>query len=573
MSDTVTAVDEVRGRSPYRVPRAPTPIDLFLDGNEGVLPPDSLIESLLELDGRALRDYPSTGELRQKLADHFGVDSSQLVVTAGADDAIDRICRAVLQPGRNAVIPVPTFEMIPRFAALTGGEVRRVDRSGPSFPVDTVVDAADEDTSLIVVISPDNPTGATATFGEIASLAERCPRSLILVDHAYVEFADRDITARAPEFPNVVVTRTLSKAWGLAGLRVGFGVARRQIIEWMRTVGGPYPVSKLSLEIAGRWLEIGEAKKDAFVDRIVDHRNRLASLFDELGIEPTPSGANFVFTRVGDGLWWRDALAGQGIGIRAFPDRPGLEDAIRIACPANDADFERLDRAIRTVAEPQGLLFDLDGVFADVSESYRQAIVETGRSFGVEITADEISAIKARGNANNDWQVTREILADHGVDADLDEVTRRFESHYQGTDDEPGLWTREKLLVDPAFFEKLADRGLPMAIVTGRPRRDAERFFDHFDIAEFFETTVCMEDAPLKPDPAPVEQAMDELDIDRAWFVGDTPDDMRAGRAAGVLPLGIVAPAEDDDEMSPALLEAGAGRVLTSLDDLLEVLP
>lgn len=572
MSDSPTPVAPIRDATPYRVPRAPTPIDLYLDGNEGVLPSEAVFDGVDDLDARALQRYPKATELEARLAEDLGVDTDQLVVTAGADDAIDRVCRAVLEPTKNAVIPVPTFEMIPRFAELTGAEVRRVERVGHGFPLDAVLQAVDDDTTLVVVISPDNPTGITADAEQITELAESCPQALILVDHAYVEFAEDHFTDCAPEFSNVVVTRTLSKAWGLAGLRIGYAVGDSTVIDWLRTVGAPYPVSKLSLEVADRWLDVGAPKMDAFVDRVVDERDELFDLFDRLGFDPTPSEANFVFVRAGDGLWWRDAMAGQGIGIRAFPGCPGLEDAIRIACPGDVDEFDRLRRAIRTVARPQALLFDLDGVFADVSRSYRQAIIETADSFGVDVTSADITAFKAGGDANNDWRVTRSLLAERGVDTTLDEVTRRFESFYQGTEDKPGLWTEESLLVDPSFFDELANGVFQLGIVTGRPRRDADRFLAHYDIADTFDTIVCMEDGPNKPDPAPVTLALERLGADCAWFVGDTPDDMRAGRAAGVLPLGIVAPGDGDD-IESALLEAGAGRILDDLTDLLELLP
>ncbi len=572
MSNEVTAVEIVGRSRPYRVPRAPTPIDLYLDGNEGASPSDAVLDALSGLDAEALRRYPSTAELEAILAANVGVEPSQLIVTAGADDAIDRICRAVLGPGRNAVIPVPTFEMVPRFAEMTGAEVRRVPGGQSVFPVDEVLDSVDDDTALIVAISPNNPTGVVASPDELHRLATNCPGSLLLVDHAYVEFADDDMTEQAVDYPNMVVTRTLSKAWGLAGLRVGYAVAQEPIIKWLKTAGNPYPVSKPSLLLAERWLDVGEQAVSKFIDRIVEERRYLQGVLSEVGASPMPSQANFVFARVGDGLWWRDALAGQGIGVRAFPERAGLQDAVRIACPGSDENLRRVERAVRTVATPEALLFDLDGVFADVSQSYRQAVIGTAGTYGVQVTEEQISAAKARGNANNDWRVTRELLADHGVSTELDEVTERFEKLYQGTDEEPGLWAEEELLVDLDFFEKLADLGLPMGVVTGRPRRDAERFLEHWKIGDYFDALVCMEDAPIKPDPAPVRLAMQRLGIERAWFVGDTPDDMRAGRAARVLPLGIVAPEEDERRMKSALLSAGGGRVLESLEELFEVL-
>ena len=573
MSDELTAVDVVANSQPYRVPRAPTPVDLYLDGNEGATPPASLLAVLEELDAEDLRRYPSTQKLEELLAKRLGLQAAQVLVTAGADDAIDRACRAVLGPGRNAVVPVPTFEMVPRFAAMTGASVRRVQYGASGYPLQAVLDAVDDQTGLVVVISPNNPTGITATLEQIATLSAQCPRALILVDHAYVEFSEHDVTEAAVEFPNVLVTKTLSKAWGLAGMRVGYAVGQTRVVEWLRTAGGPYPVSRPSLVVAARWLENGQQRVERFVDRVVDERRRLSALLDEVGGRPVQSQANFVFARVGDGLWWRDAMAGLGIGVRAFPGRPGLEDAMRIACPGSESVMERLEQAIRIVATPQAILFDLDGVFADVSKSYRQAVIKTAASYGVQVDAAEITAAKAAGDANNDWRVTRNLLADRGVQADLEEVTRRFEEFYQGTGEVAGLWQEEQLLAEPEFLRRLRDQGVALAIVTGRPRRDARRFVEHWKIGQFFDAMVCMEDAALKPDPAPVRLAMERLGIERAWFVGDTPDDMRAGRAAGVLPLGIVAPEEDEATMKQPLLMAGAGRVLDSLDELFEVLP
>jgi HAD superfamily phosphatase len=150
-------------------------------------------------------------------------------------------------------------------------------------------------------------------------------------------------------------------------------------------------------------------------------------------------------------------------------------------------------------------------------------------------------------------------------------VREIFERRYQGEGEKPGLWQRETLLTSRQLLEELARR-LPLGIVTGRPRHDAERFLESFELTPLFSAIITMEDAPLKPDPAPVRAALAALGMERAWLVGDTPDDMRAARAAGVVPIGFSAsPPSPTTEQS--LLRAGAARVLTDVAALAPLLP
>ena len=128
------------------------------------------------------------------------------------------------------------------------------------------------------------------------------------------------------------------------------------------------------------------------------------------------------------------------------------------------------------------------------------------------------------------------------------------------------------MLVPVDVLSRLAER-LPLAIVTGRPREEAEWFLDKEELTDLFPTVVCMEDGPLKPDPAPVQLARSRLAVERAWMVGDTPDDIRAATAAGVLPIGVVAPGPNPTATTAALRESGAATVLGTINDLLELLP
>jgi phosphoglycolate phosphatase-like HAD superfamily hydrolase len=131
---------------------------------------------------------------------------------------------------------------------------------------------------------------------------------------------------------------------------------------------------------------------------------------------------------------------------------------------------------------------------------------------------------------------------------------------------------KETPLVEPAVLKRLSSR-FKLGVVTGRPRRDALCFLEKFGLRHLFGAIVTMEQAPLKPSPEPVRLALRQLSVEGAWMVGDTPDDMRSARAAGVLPLAVFAPADNPSVARPALIGAGACRVLTKLEDIEELLP
>lgn len=563
--------------APYSRPSTAAPIDLHLDANEG---PRSAFDVdiarvVAELGSEAIRRYPDSSSLDRLISRRWNVPPSRVIVTAGGDEAIDRICRVALAPGRDLLVPVPTFEMIPRFARQAGAEVVTVAWDDEPYPVERVLERISGRTALIAVVSPNNPTGAVATARDVERLSQAAPDALVLVDAAYAEFADEDLTAAATGLPNAVVVRTLSKSFAMAGLRVGYAIGSERVIRAMRSAGSPFPVSGLSLAVAERALTAASVTQAAAIRAVRSERERLSVLLEQLGARPRPTQGNFVLAEFREAQWaWR-ALAGLGIGVRRFAGGSGLERSLRITCPGDEAAFERLCRGLRAAVRPQALLLDMDGVIADVSQSYRRAIRLTAESFGAVVTPSDIVAAKAEGDANNDWVLTRRLLARRGIDVSLADVTARFEALYRGMNGEPGLAQAEQLIPAREVLERLAAR-VPLAIVTGRPRRDCELFLARFGLKALFRAVVCMEDAPAKPDPAAVRLAMERLGVEAAWMVGDTPDDIVAARRAGVVPIGILPPGGVGDEridMADAIERSGSARLLESLEDLEEMLP
>tara|TARA_R110002072_G_scaffold4174_1_gene29396 strand:+ start:108651 stop:110306 length:1656 start_codon:yes stop_codon:yes gene_type:complete len=545
----------------YAPPTFAGAIRLDLSKNEGRAPDERTLLDAVPTAAELAR-YPTLRELQRELAANYRVLPERVLVTAGADDALLRLCLFALRPSRQqprakkALVASPTFEMIPRYVELAGGELVTVPWPEGAFPTDALLAAADDATALVFVVSPNNPTGAIATVADLERIADALPDAWIVLDAAYAEFASEDLTECALRLANVVVVRTLSKAWGLAGLRVGCAIAAPERLAQLHAAGNPMPVSVASATLAIARLQTGRADVADHVAQVRDQRIDLVRILRSFGAKPVePCQGNFVLVHGVKAKWLTQSLAALGIAVRRFPGQPELADAVRIGLPAEPKAYGELVLALTTVFAPQALLFDMDGVLADVSESYRVAIVKTAESFGVELSAGDIAAAKRRGNANDDWQLTCSLLQERGVSCSLSEVTERFESFYLT------LRSRERLLV---AAERLRDWGqrFQLAVVTGRPRAQAEFFLAQFAIRDLFGAVVCREDAALKPDPEPVRLAMQQLGVQSAWMLGDTVDDLLSARAAGVLPIAVGAEA-------PA---ANAACVLANPEDLEELL-
>lgn len=548
-------------------------IDLSM--NEGEPPPRESFGVLERVGPGVFCKYADAAPLEAAYAAYLGTRPDNVLATTGGDDAIDRVFRAYLGPGQEMVFPTPTFEMIPACARMARGRLVPVEYAWGTLPHDEILAEVNERTGVVAVLTPDNPTGRAFTTRELLRLADALPPEVVLmVDSAYAEFADEDHAAALLEVPRVVMIRTMSKSWGLAGLRVGFAVGAKERIDVLRGFGGPYALTGPSVAIALDRLRNGVEEMRGFVTYVRERRERLAEVIRGVGGAPQPSQTNFVFSSFPDARWIQRGMAAQGVLVRHFAHLP---EYVRITVPRDDGEFRRVEQALACLAGrggvagagPEALLFDMDGVLADVRRSYREAIVRTCASFGVEAGHGLISAAKAAGSANDDWAVTHGVLAGAGVEASLAEVTARFEEVYQGTEDTPGLRRHETLIPGRELLEGLAG-AFKLGIVTGRPRADAERFLREQGVRGCFSAVVCREDGPLKPDPAPVRVALEQLEAKTAWMLGDTPDDVKAAAGAGVVPVGVVPPGQSEDEAAAlwgALEAAGAARIVEADSD------
>lgn len=335
----------------YAPPKPPGAITLKLDANEG---PD-FSAHLAPLLATALAHpnrYPKPADMETHIARRLGLSPANVLVTAGVDDGLMRFALAFLESGRNALLTRPTFEMIPRYIALAGGEARAIPWPEGDFPIDAALRHIDARTGAVFLVTPNNPTGLCAQPADLADLARAAPHAAVALDLAYGEYnatTTADLAALARVLPNVVTFRTFSKAWGLAGFRVGYAVGPAELLAPMRAAGNPYAVSRAALAVAHAWFDAGEPRMREAVLRSTGERAEIARALADLGFAVVRGLGNFVFARErrpGDAERLHAALGERGIAVRLFradaePSDP-QPGAVRITTPCDAASLRTL---------------------------------------------------------------------------------------------------------------------------------------------------------------------------------------------------------------------------------------
>jgi histidinol-phosphate aminotransferase len=261
--------------------------------------------------------YPEYGLLRRTIADYCNVEDNQILVTAGAGSAISLVFRAYCELKDRVVIPSPSFELLFQAARITGAEIisPAFDEVTGDFPLADVL-SFNKNPKIIVVCNPNNPTGTLLEVSEIKKIALKFKNSLILVDEAYFEYSNVSAIEAIRNCPNVIVIRTLSKAFGLAALRIGYVVANKGVIATLQKVSNPYDVAMPSVLTAQQALKDSERVK-AYANEVMNSSRRIIEdFFTEYAIPFYPSKSNFICFKVRDISNIFDQLAKKDILIR-----------------------------------------------------------------------------------------------------------------------------------------------------------------------------------------------------------------------------------------------------------------
>ncbi len=315
----------------YDPKRAPIDLDLTDNTNLWGVPPTAE-RTLREVAVSSVTRYPTlyAAELKQELASYLGAGvTPEMVVTGcGSDDILDSAMRAFGEPGDLVAGSEPSFAMIPIFACMNALAYAGVPELPAQQPnVDALLATR---ARIIYLCSPNNPTGAVMARATIERVVSAC-RGVVFIDEAYAEFAGVSSVDLVQQSERVLVIRTMSKAFGLAGLRIGYAVGQPSLVMEVEKSRGPYKLNALAERMAIAALRHDMPWVNAHVALASALRERLADALRAMGLDPLPSSANFVCVPVANCVAVGQALRARGVAVRPFPALPHVGDALRIS--------------------------------------------------------------------------------------------------------------------------------------------------------------------------------------------------------------------------------------------------
>jgi histidinol-phosphate aminotransferase len=331
---------------------------LRLDFNENTVGcSPRVLECLRRLDLEQLARYPEREPVEARIADFLGVVPSELLLTNGVDEAIHLLCEAYLEPGDEALIVVPTYSMYRIYAMAAGAQVVSVGLDEEfQFCAESICDQIMERTRLIAIANPNNPTGTVVTRKQLLQIARLAPAAAVLVDEAYFEFYGETMLGAHHELSNLFVTRTFSKAYGMAGLRAGVLVGNREQMSSIRRVSSPYNVNAVALACLPAAIA-DQNYIQQYVKEVLDARSALECMLKAHGIQFWPSQANFVLARIGtsaaDSAAFVQQMRARGILIRDRSADPGCEGCVRITLGPQAHSAKLLKAVQETLDQPR----------------------------------------------------------------------------------------------------------------------------------------------------------------------------------------------------------------------------
>jgi histidinol-phosphate aminotransferase len=305
---------------------------LRLDFNENTVACSPKVREVLgRISAGSLTRYPERAPVEAIIATHLGLAPAQVALTNGVDEAIHVLFETFLEEGDELLLPVPTYTMYEVYASATDARVVTVLAGNDlQFPFERLIAAITPRTKIIAIANPNSPSGSAATRTQLLEITARAPHAVLLVDEAYFHFHGETVIDQIGVVPNLIVARTFSKAYGLAGLRLGLLAGPEELMRWIKRVLSPYSVNSLALACLPPALE-DAAYLDWYVGEVLAARTEFEAALDEAGVRRWASRANFVLVEIGSKhKEFTRLMSAAGVLVRDRSSDPGCDGRVRI---------------------------------------------------------------------------------------------------------------------------------------------------------------------------------------------------------------------------------------------------
>jgi histidinol-phosphate aminotransferase len=305
---------------------------LRLDFNENTLACSPKVREVLgAISAGSLTRYPEREPVEEIVAAHLGRAAEQVALTNGVDEAIHVLFEAFLEDGDELLLPVPTYTMYEIYASATDARIVAVQAADDlQFPFERLLAAITPRTKIVAIANPNSPSGSAATRAQLIEIASRAPNAVLLVDEAYFHFHGETVMDLIGVVPNLIVARTFSKAYGLAGLRLGLLAGPVELMRWVRRVLSPYSVNSLALACLPPALE-DSGYLDWYVGEVLAARAEFEAALDAAGVRRWSSRANFVLVEIGARhAEFARLMRAAGVLVRDRSSDPGCDGRVRI---------------------------------------------------------------------------------------------------------------------------------------------------------------------------------------------------------------------------------------------------
>lgn len=510
--------------------------------------------------------YPEYQEFIEKLAAYFNLTPDSILLTNGSDEGLGIIPATFIEPGVDkAITAKPTFSMIPHYMQLAGACLSEIPmKSDLTYDLDAIDAALASGVKLAVFASPDNPTGALLPSDQVAQWCEQYPNTLFTIDEAYAEYTPQSVVPLLSQYANLLVTRTFSKAWGMAGLRLGVVLGNPALIASLYRVRSPYSVNTSAVWTANQLLDQAAAVMQEAC-QTMSRKESLMEVVRAMGYRVIPGHANFFLLSVGlDAQKLCEFARERGILLRnrsaqLAPCPDSLWGLVRVTV-GTAAENQRFVDTLESFRDQHALMFDMDDTLVDTSKSF-DVTVDTlvEKHSGKPLAPGELQALRAEGGYNDDWDSTVALLQRRGVTVPREQIAVEGSEIYLSLAAE-----NETLMIEPELLKELSRR-YRLFVVTGRMRPEYDPVWAT-RMDGFFERVYCRDDLNghrPKPAPDPLLAVLEKHSLKGGFYVGNSVDDMKAAVGASLIPVGVTT-----TQTESVLCEAGARCILTNTNDI-----